>query len=346
MLSKEKGDIMKLSFNQIKQITTGAVLVKEEDGMISLKRFTQEQEELYKVTNQDFYNKTFSTAGIKFLFKTDSKSLFLKLKTMISSSRKYFSVDIFVDGKPIGYIDNFSNIELPQNYTQMEFPFGDFSKKFWLGEGEKTVCVHLPWSVKTLIEEISIDDNAFVKGVKPKKKLLAYGDSITHGYDALRPSNRYISKLADKIGAEEFNKAIGGERFFPELAKLKDAFVPDYITVAYGTNDWNGIEMCTFKEKCKGFYENLIKNYPESKIFAITPIWRKDMNEERVFGAFEDVEKTIRECVKGIENITVISGFDFVPKDEKYYADLRLHPNDKGFESYAEHLYGAISLGI
>lgn len=57
---------MKLSFNQIKQITTGAVLVKEEDGMISLKRFTQEQEELYKVTNQGFYNKTFSTAGIKF----------------------------------------------------------------------------------------------------------------------------------------------------------------------------------------------------------------------------------------------------------------------------------------
>ena len=50
---------MKLNFNQIKEITTGAVLVSKEDGMISLKRFTQEQEELYKVTNQDFYNKTF-----------------------------------------------------------------------------------------------------------------------------------------------------------------------------------------------------------------------------------------------------------------------------------------------
>ena len=337
---------MKLSFNQIKEITTGAVLVKEEDGMISLKRFTQEQEELYKVTNQDFYNKTFSTAGIKFSFKTDSKTLFLKLKTMISSSRKYFSVDIFVDGKPIGYIDNFSDIELPQNYTKMELPLGDFSKKFQLGEGEKTVCVHLPWSVKTLIEEISIDDNAFVKEVKPKKKLIAYGDSITHGYDALRPSKRYVAKLANMLNAEEFNKAIGAERFFPKLAKLQDSFMPDYITVAYGTNDWNGIDQETFKNKCKDFYTNISQNYPQAKIFAITPIWRKDMNEERVFGAFEDVEKTIRECVKGIENITVISGFDFVPKDEKYYADLRLHPNDEGFECYAEHLYGAISLGI
>ena len=337
---------MKLSFNQIKEITTGAVLVKEEDGMISLKRFTQEQEELYKVTNQDFYNKTFSTSGIKFLFKTDSKSLFLKLKTMLSSSRKYFSVDIFVDGKPIGYIDNFSNIELPQNYTQMEFPLGDFSKKFQLGEGKKTVCVHLPWSVKTFIEEISIDDNAFIEGIKPKKKLIAFGDSITHGYDALRPSNRYVAKLADMLGAEEFNKAIGGERFFPELAELTDAFVPDYITVAYGTNDWSGIDQETFKNKCKDFYTTISQNYPQAKIFAITPIWRKDMNEYRTFGSFEEVEKNIKNAVKSIENITVISGFDFVPKDEKYFADLRLHPNDNGFECYAENLYKEIKTKI
>ncbi len=337
---------MKLSLQQMQEITTGAVRVREEDGMVSLKRFTEEQEVLYKETNQDFYNKTFGTAGIKFSFKTDSKSLFLKLKTIHSSSRKYFSVDVLVDGKPIGYIDNFSHMELPRVYTMMEFPLGDFSKTFQLGEGEKTVCVHLPWSVKTLIEEISIDDTAFIKGIKPKKKLMAYGDSITHGYDALRSSNRYVAKLADMLDAEEFNKAIGGERFFPELAKLRDSFTPDYITVAYGTNDWNGIEQETFKNKCKDFYKNISQMYPQSKIFAITPIWRKDMNEYRTFGRFDEVEKNIKNAVKDIENITVISGFDFVPKDEKYYADLRLHPNDDGFAHYAENLYREMKAGI
>ncbi len=337
---------MKLSFDQIKEITTGAVQVQEENAMLLLKRFTQAQEELYKATNQDFYNKTFSTAGIKFLFKTDSKTLFLKLKTMISSSRKYFSVDVFVDGKLIGYMNNFSDIELPQNYTQMEFPLGDFSKKFQLGEGEKTVCVHLPWSVKTLVEEISIDDNSFIEGLKPKKKLIAFGDSITHGYDALHPSNRYIAKLADMLGAEEFNKAIGGERFFPELAELTDSFVPDYITVAYGTNDWNCIDEETFKYKCRAFYTKISQNYPDSKIFAITPIWRKEMSEYREFGDFRKVEQDIRSAVMDIENITVISGFDFVPKDEKYFADLRLHPNDNGFECYVENLYREIEAEI
>jgi len=337
---------MKLSFEQIKQMTTGAVQAQEENEMLLLKRFTQEQEELYKAVNLFLYDRTFSPAGIKFLFKTDSKKLFLKLTTMNSSQRAYFSVDVFVDGKLIGYMNNFSELELSQDYTQVEASLGEFSKTFQLGEGEKTVCVHLPWSVKTLIEEISIDDNAFIEAIKPKKKLIAFGDSITHGYDALYPSNRYIAKLSDMLGAEEFNKAVGGECFFSELAELADSFVPDYITVAYGTNDWNGRDEETFQHTCKEFYANLSQNYPDSKIFAITPIWRKDMGEYREFGDFKKVEKGIRSAVVGIENITVISGFDLVPKDEKYFADLRLHPNDDGFAYYAENLYREIKRNI
>ena len=66
------------------------------------------------------------------------------------------------------------------------------------------------------------------------------------------------------------------------------------------------------------------------------------MNEDRKFGDFLNVEKNIKMAVENLENIAVISGFDFVPKDEKYYADLRLHPNDLGFEYYAENLYREI----
>ena len=337
---------MKLSFEKIKEITTGAVDFLTEDGCLCLKRFTKKQEELYKVTNTEFYEKTFSTSGIKLLFKTDSKSLFMKIKTSKSSSRKYFSLDVLVDGKLIDSLDNFSDMELPQDYTKLEYPLGEFSKNFQLGEGEKTVCVHLPWSVKTLIEEVSLDDNAFVNAIKKKNKLLVYGDSITHGYDALRPSNRYITKIADLLDAEEYNKAIGGEMFFPKLSELKDSFEPDYITVSYGSNDWKNIDEETFKLNCKAFFENISNNYPNSKIFAITPIWRKDMNEQRKFGDFRKVEQDIRSVTENIKNITVISGFDFVPKDEKYFADLRLHPNDSGFGFYFDNLSKEIKANL
>ncbi|MBE6623869.1 MAG: SGNH/GDSL hydrolase family protein [Ruminococcaceae bacterium] len=333
---------MKLNLEQLKEITTGAINIKQENGRFTFSRFTAEQQKLYQLTNFDFYNKSQSTSGIKLSFITDSKSLFIKFKTSAATSRKYFSLDVLIDKKTVDYIDNFSDAVLPQNYTKTEYVLGEFSKKFILGDGEKTVCVHLPWSVKTAIEEISLDDNSFLKGIKPDKKLLAFGDSITQGYDALRPSNRYVSKLAEKLGAEEFNKGIGGERFFPKLARLKEPFTPDYITVAYGTNDWSHIDRITFKAKCKSFYENLSQSYPYAKIFSITPIWRKDRNEFRIFGAFEKVEEYIREAVDPIENITVISGYDLVPEDENCFADLRLHPNDNGFEYYEKNLYDKI----
>ena len=61
-------------------------------------------------------------------------------------------------------------------------------------------------------------------------------------------------------------------------------------------------------------------------------------NPDIVISEFEDVEKEIREAVKGIDNLIVIRGYDLVPKDTSYFADSRLHPNDKGFEKYFEKL--------
>lgn len=329
---------MKLNIEQIKAITRGAVRVTEEGEAFRFYRFTKEQEELYRITSEDFFRKTFSTAGVRLVFKTNSQTLYLRTEVFKGSSRKYFSFDVLVDGKPVGYLNNFSDVEMPKAYTGVDLPFGTHEKTFDLGEGDKTVCVYFPWSVKPFVEEISIDDGAYVEPVKAEKKLLVYGDSITHGYDALKSANRYAARLADSLGVEEINKAIGGETFFPALAELKDDFEPDYITVAYGTNDWSHTSEELFKKNCKAFYTALTKNYPNAKIFAITPIWRKDHEAWRPFGPFVNVEKDIREAVESLENVTVIPGFDFVPKDPDYFSDLSLHPNDEGFDHYFNNL--------
>lgn len=328
---------MQLNFSQIQAITLGAARVEAHKDGIHFCRFTREQEALYKVRSEDFYMKTFSTSGIRLRFRTDSRVLGLRGKVLPGCSRSYFSFDVFVDGKMVDSLNNFTGGELPRDYTKMPFPLGAFSKTFNLGAGEKEVCVYLPWSVKVALEALELDDGAFLKPVKPTKKMLCFGDSITHGYDALHPSNKYITKLADFLDAEEYNKAIGGEIFFPELAATREDFEPDLITVAYGTNDWNNCSRKEFENNCKAFYRNLRTNYPDTPIYAITPIWRKDMEEARPFGAFRDVDALIRNAVAEL-NVTVIDGFSFVPHDAQYYADLRLHPNDEGFGAYFEGL--------
>lgn len=333
---------MKLNKEQIERILLGAVRVEEENGLVRPYRFTEEQQEHYRNVREDFYLKTYTSAGMKLEFETDSRTLFLHVITGEPISRSYFSFDVFVNGKMIGNLDNFSNRKLPEPYTVAVLPTGEYSKEFSLGEGMKKVTVYLPWSVSTSFKEISLDDGAVIVPVKYEKTILAIGDSITQGYDAKRPSNRYMSRLAAKIGAEEINKGIGGERFSPEFAMIKEDLAPDWIIVAYGTNDWCVYDRETFTNNCVGFYNNLSKNYPNSKIFAVTPIWRKGYEIDSPFGPFDDVAKIIEETVAPLDNVTLIRGFDFVPKDESYYADYSLHPNDAGFEYHADNLYKAI----
>ena len=154
---------MNLTLNQIEKITTGAERVKENDNLIRFYRFTEEQEEIYKQANEDFYMKTFASSGMKLSFETDSRELFFGVYLTKGSTRTYFSFDIFVNGEPVGYLDNYSDVTLPTDYTTIQLPLGEFSKTFELGEGIKKVCIYLPWSVSVEIRELSLDDNSFIK---------------------------------------------------------------------------------------------------------------------------------------------------------------------------------------
>ena len=130
---------MKLGYEQIKEICLGAVRITQTEDGVCLHRFTEVQEALYKGVNADFYKKTFAAAGVKLSFETDSGTLFLKVRVTSGSARKYFSFDVFADGKPVGYLDNFSGLDLPRDYTTVQLPCGVFSKNFhW--EREQKRC--------------------------------------------------------------------------------------------------------------------------------------------------------------------------------------------------------------
>lgn len=329
---------MRLTIDQICAITVGAQEITQEADGFHFQRFSAVQRELYvKTSPEDFYRKTFASSGIRMQFATDSRSLKLDIGVTGASSRSYFAVDVFVNDAMIGSLDNLTD-DMPLDYTLAELPLGAYSKTFDLGEGMKNVCIFLPWSVCTVVHNLELDDGAVVVPAKPKYKLLAYGDSITQGYDAKHPSNKYITKLALALDAEECNKAIGGEEFYPPMAQAEEGSAPDYIVVSYGTNDWSHSTRERLVRRCTEFYAILSGKYPNAQIFALTPIWREDWQLKKEVGPFHDVEGIIRDAVKDLPNVTVIRGFDHVPKDISFFADLRLHPNDAGFEHYYNNL--------
>ncbi len=330
---------MKLTLNTLQAITSGAVRIEEHDGF-HFHRFTSAQEAQYATLHPDLLRKTTSTPGVCLEFISDTRHLTIDADFAPSTTRKYYAFDILCDNQLITSITNYTAGD-PLFTT--DFSLANKRDTVTLPNGVKTVKVVFPWSVTPTIREISIDDGASIQPAPKKDILLCYGDSITHGYDALRPSESYVCRLADKLNLAICNKAIGGEVFFPELLDTPEEFTPKYITVAYGTNDWFKCSFKTFERNCRAFYTTLAERYPNVPIFAITPIWRRDKNDPTPFGDFTRVRDTIFAVAAQFDNILPIDGIDFVPHDgDTYFADRQLHPNSAGFAHYADKLYNAM----
>ena len=332
---------MNVELEQLQTIATGTVKILKENGGICFHRFTKEQEELFK--NTEDFALLLSPAGIKLHFNTNSTKIVLKgLTEQVSKVRSFYCIDIVKDGKLLDCIKNYDELNIGPKYSEKEYETGYFSKEISLGNGFKNIEIHLPYSVKFTLYKMELDENAVIEPIKYKKKLLAYGDSITHGFDALHPSQRYTSKLCNMLNAEEYNKGIGGTKFNPLLARLHDGITPNYITVAYGTNDLWDYNQCDFRRNVRDFFQNLAKNYPAAQIFAISPIWRADMVENHTFGSFNNIGDIMAEEASKINNTVYINGTDFIPHESECYGDGFLHPNDAGFEFYSQKLYKLI----
>ena len=92
---------MKLSFECLKTLITGAVRYEERAGKLRPLRFSQEQERMYYSVEPSFGKKTLSTAGVKAEFFTNSKTLTVEVEAYASSSRYFFDFDVTVNGKMV-----------------------------------------------------------------------------------------------------------------------------------------------------------------------------------------------------------------------------------------------------
>ncbi len=329
---------MNLTYEQIRSAFVGACrTVKTEKGIQPF-RFTEEEQALYATTPSEltYHIKTFSSAGIRLEFVTDSESLvFGAFVNAASSNFSHCQFDILINGKLFANID-VSNIE---NRLRVELA---------LGEGEKTVAIYFPWAASAVLEDLALDDGASFAPCPRKRKMLMYGDSITQGYHCFHPSRSYASRLADALGADAINKGIGGEQFRPALAELADpSLSPDLITVAYGTNDW--AVRCTdfeeLKQNSQAFLTTLSKAYPRAAITVITPIWREDLERRRSdMPPFVAVDEWLTSVADALPNASVVHGLDLVPHDPSFYHDRYLHPNDDGFAHYCNNLIEQMKL--
>ena len=323
---------MLLTLEQIQDIARGCARVEEHDGAFWLMRFTEKQAQAYlDIGNEDFYNKTFATSGVRLAFKTDSRSFSYDYQFARASSRRFGHFDVYVNGS-LTYHFGSTGCENMAGHADISLP-----------EGEKTVEIYFPFSYRTTISHVAIHDGAMIEGVYRPHTLICFGDSVTHGYDAIHPSLSYASQLANLLEADYINKGIGGDIYFPALLEEAECPDPDYITVAYGANDWFKCTPEEFEANCRGFFTRLTALYPKSKIFMLSTIWHCEFDTKSKLGMTgAEQNARMREICRDYPGLYYVDGGKMTPHRQEFYTDTAGHPSEACFSIYAANLYAAI----
>jgi lysophospholipase L1-like esterase len=214
-----------------------------------------------------------------------------------------------------------------------------------------------------------------VKALKSSLKIIdagntdfvSLGDSVTYGAGSTDDSNGYAYLINQIVGFKSFtNLAISGSRCMPTVghAKISDqvSLIPagsDLITVNIGVNDYTDghiigdiesvllktyaslDETLSFVEAYRYNLETIKINFPDAKIFAITP-------SQNIYAGAYDIKLYVNAII-AVANYLSIPVIDVhnnsgLWKGGDMFAD-GLHPNDRGHQALADYVLRKIISG-
>lgn len=328
----------------------GMVDIYEGDDGVGLKRVTDLQMVHYEGCNDRWPLRARCNAGVTLVLKTDSKSLDLSFK-VVEGARQYLGLDVEVDGVLVRsvFVDDYlksGGVTITNNESGLAGVHSEGEGVFvvrvfeYEAQKERTVRVFLPQSVGLVFRSVEVERGASVAVVeKPEKKLLCLGDSITQGMDAKHPMTAYATQLARLLDADLLNQGVGGHIFDADSFDAGLAFDADVVTVAYGTNDWNGGKTVSeIQENVSLYLEKVRARYPSADVFVLGPIWRTIGDEVRSGGTLWEFSDVILEKARAFGGVRCLDGLALVPHQEHLVPD-GTHPNDEGFLHYALNLY-------
>lgn len=313
----------KLSLEEIKSVSVGAVRIKESDGVLHFYKCTAREVEAWHRIEPILAERANATTGIRLDFHTNSREIKLSLSK----------------GKFELYVNNLLRAQF--KVGSEEYPEAEeisVSLTDPLGEplDDARVTLYFPSHSHGYVNSVAIDEEAYVKPHTFDTKMLILGDSITQGFNSEYDSFSAAYQLSRAFNAESIIQGIGGATFRDECLDgvMTDA---DIIVIGFGTNDYHVRESYADMERAAAnYFDRITELYgKEKKIFVISPIWRGET--DRPMGSFAKCRSIIaREAEK--HGMIHVDGLSLVPPIPSLFADGWLHPNALGFAFYGENL--------
>ena len=175
----------------------------------------------------------------------------------------------------------------------------------------------------------------------PKKTILFYGSSITHGSNALNDSNTWTSWVAHALSMDKLNKGLAGSCCMEDstvsyLGQIGREGAWDVAVLELGINVLNYTPDLR-RARIEGTLRKIAGANPEKPIFVISPFYSDDDYSGR--GLAVAFRETIREVIvaQGYPNVTYIPG-DAILSDMRGISTDGVHPSVYGISAIAEGL--------
>lgn len=313
----------------LKKIFKNYAEIQVVDGKIVLQRFTKKILSVFEAQSDGFKIRGRSTAGICMDVYTNSN--YIKFNYYVSGmARNWLFFDVFVNDVLLEHIGT----------DEVQDMQGEFCYQIPKGKDMNRVTIYMPHIMEVSLSDITFSDGAIVDVTQRyQKNILCLGDSITQGMDSKYPSITYPTIVSNFLKMNLLNQGVGGYFFDEKVIDEELSFVPDLITVSYGTNDWCKYECYDdFYRETEKFLKKLVNTYQNTLIFVISPIWRADCNVEKPMGEFEGISKGLKHICHQFQNLSYINGMELVPNISSFYYDGQIHPNELGFSQYGLNL--------
>lgn len=280
------------------------------------------------------------TTGCEIRFVTEGDRVLLSLSAFDEDG----TVAIYRGDFKVGYrrIEagkiNRIMLESPAGFDQLNpaFKKGDFAPDVW-----RIMSCHDFGLVYCGIETFGQSVRPPKAEELPKKTLLAYGTSLTHGAAAQAYPVSYINYLARLLHVDLLNKGMGG-------SCMNECAVADYIAASDAwdalylenmTNMGEGMAK-QYEEQTKYLLDKVCAAHPDKPVYAVTmfPIGMAldshcDHPVKRAFA----LDPILRRLAAEHPNVTVIEGDTILTDFRNLMTDL-VHFNDFGHIQVAENL--------
>ncbi|MDX2142962.1 MAG: SGNH/GDSL hydrolase family protein [Rhodospirillaceae bacterium] len=196
----------------------------------------------------------------------------------------------------------------------------------------------MPYGISLDVLRLEIPDTARLMDAAPRpaKRLVAYGDSVTQGFQARDVTRSWPFLLAEAKQWQLINLGYGSRQMTPGDATVIAAAKPDVLTIQIGTNDYaQQVPLGPFVTGFHAFLTQACALCPEAAIYVLSPLWTaldRVVSIKVYWAAINDATRAV-----GCDRVRLIDGRGLVDHDLACFWD-GVHPNDAGMRQIAERL--------